>query len=83
MTLIKRSTKGSALTFDELDGNFTHLGHDGTYHSAGVRIGPPGTVLEMLAGHAKVAEAEGLVAARSNGRRSESAQPQARADRSS
>ena len=52
MTLIKRSTKGSALTFDELDGNFTHLGHDGTYHNAGVRIGPPGTVLEMLAGHA-------------------------------
>jgi hypothetical protein len=52
MTLTKRSTKGSALTFDELDGNFTHLGHDGTYHNAGVRIGPPGTVLEMLAGHA-------------------------------
>ena len=31
MTLTKRSTKGSALTFDELDGNFTHLGGDGTY----------------------------------------------------
>lgn len=52
MTLTKRSTKGSALTFDELDGNFTHLGHDGTYHNAGVRIGPPGTILEMLTGHA-------------------------------
>jgi len=31
MTLTKRSTKGSALTFDELDGNFTHLGGDGSY----------------------------------------------------
>ena len=52
MTLTKRSTKGSALTFDELDGNFTHLGGTGTYHNNGIRIGPPGTVLEMLAGHA-------------------------------
>ena len=54
MTLIKRSTKGSALTFDELDGNFTHLGHDGTYHNAGVRVGGyrSGQVIEMLTGHA-------------------------------
>lgn len=54
MTLIKRSTKGSALTFDELDGNFTHLGHDGTYHSAGVRVGGyrNGEIIEMLTGHA-------------------------------
>jgi len=51
MTLTKRSTKGSALTFDELDGNFTHLGHDGTYHSAGVRVGGyrPGQVIEVVA----------------------------------
>lgn len=50
MTLVKRSTKGSALTFDELDGNFTHLGHDGTYHSAGVRVGGyrTGQVIEEL-----------------------------------
>lgn len=54
MTLTKRSTKGSALTFDELDGNFTHLGHDGTYHSAGVRVGGyrNGEIIEMLTGHA-------------------------------
>ena len=31
MTLIKRTTKGTALTYSELDGNFTHLGGDGTY----------------------------------------------------
>jgi hypothetical protein len=31
MTLIKRSGKGSALTYEEMDGNFTHLGGDGTY----------------------------------------------------
>ena len=52
MTLTKRSTKGSALSYDEMDGNFTHLGGTGTYHNDGIRIGPPGTVLEMLAGHA-------------------------------
>ena len=54
MTLTKRSTKGSALTFDELDGNFTHLGHDGTYHNAGVRVGGyrNGEIIEMLTGHA-------------------------------
>ena len=54
MTLIKRSTKGSALTFDELDGNFTHLGGDGTYHSDGVRVGGyrNGEIIETLAGHA-------------------------------
>ena len=31
MTLTKRITKGSSLTYTELDGNFTHLGGDGTY----------------------------------------------------
>jgi hypothetical protein len=31
MALIKRSTKGTSLTFDEMDGNFTHLGGDGSY----------------------------------------------------
>ena len=31
MTLIKRSDKGEALTYEEMDGNFTHLGGDGTY----------------------------------------------------
>ena len=31
MTLIKRSDKGQALTYEEMDGNFTHLGGDGTY----------------------------------------------------
>ena len=31
MTLIKRADKGEALTYEELDGNFTHLGGDGTY----------------------------------------------------
>jgi len=35
-----------------MDGNFTHLGGDGSFHNAGVRVGPPGTILEMLAGHA-------------------------------
>jgi len=31
MSLIKRGDKGQALTYDELDGNFTHLGGDGSY----------------------------------------------------
>lgn len=31
MTLIKRSDKGQALTYEEMDGNFTHLGGDGSY----------------------------------------------------
>jgi len=31
MSLTKRSTKGSALTYNEMDDNFTHLGGDGTY----------------------------------------------------
>ena len=31
MALTKRGTKGTALTHDELDSNFTHLGGDGTY----------------------------------------------------
>ena len=31
MALTKRSTKGSALTHDEMDANLTHLGGDGTY----------------------------------------------------
>jgi len=31
MTLTKRATKGTALTYSELDGNFTHLGGDGSY----------------------------------------------------
>ena len=31
MALIKRSTKGTSLTFDEMDDNFTHLGGDGSY----------------------------------------------------
>ena len=31
MALTKRGTKGTALTHDELDANFTHLGGDGTY----------------------------------------------------
>jgi hypothetical protein len=31
MALIKRGNKGTALTHDELDGNFTHLGGDGSY----------------------------------------------------
>jgi len=31
MTLTKRSTKGSALTYTEMDDNFTHLGGDGSY----------------------------------------------------
>ena len=52
MTLTKRSSKGSALSYDEMDGNFTHLGGTGTYHNDGIRIGPSGTVLEMLTGHA-------------------------------
>ena len=50
MTLTKRSSKGSALSYDEMDGNFTHLGGTGTYHNDGIRIGPPGTVLEMVSG---------------------------------
>ena len=41
MTLTKRSSKGSALSYDEMDGNFTHLGGTGTYHNDGIRIGPP------------------------------------------
>lgn len=31
MTLIKRADKGQALTYEEMDGNFTHLGGDGSY----------------------------------------------------
>ena len=31
MTLTKRISKGSSLTYTELDGNFTHLGGAGTY----------------------------------------------------
>ena len=31
MALTKRSTKGTALTHNEMDANFTHLGGDGTY----------------------------------------------------
>jgi len=31
MALTKRSTKGTALTHDEMDANLTHLGGDGTY----------------------------------------------------
>ena len=31
MSLTKRSSKGSALTYTEMDDNFTHLGGDGTY----------------------------------------------------
>ena len=31
MAITKRGTKGTALTHDELDANFTHLGGDGTY----------------------------------------------------
>ena len=31
MALTKRSTKGTALTHEEMDANFTHLGGDGTY----------------------------------------------------
>ena len=31
MALTKRGTKGTALTHDELDANFTHLGGDGSY----------------------------------------------------
>ena len=51
MSLTKRSTKGSALTFSEMDENFTHLGGDGTYHNAGVRVGGyrPGQVIEVVA----------------------------------
>lgn len=48
MSLTKRSTKGSALTFSEMDENFTHLGGDGTYHNQGQRIGPTGVVIEEL-----------------------------------
>lgn len=52
MALTKRSVKGSALTYAELDGNFTHLGGDGTYHDGGMRVGGyrPGEVIEKLAG---------------------------------
>ena len=31
MALTKRSTKGTALTHEEMDANFTHLGGDGSY----------------------------------------------------
>ena len=31
MTLTKRLTKGSSLTYTEMDGNLTHLGGDGSY----------------------------------------------------
>ena len=31
MSLTKRSGKGSALTYNEMDDNFTHLGGDGSY----------------------------------------------------
>ena len=31
MSLTLRNTKGSKLTFTEMDDNFTHLGGDGTY----------------------------------------------------
>lgn len=38
MTLIKRSTKGSALSYDEMDGNFEYL------------YSRPGAIIEMLTG---------------------------------
>jgi hypothetical protein len=44
MTLIKRSEKGEALTYQEMDGNLTHLGGDGSY-VAPTTDGNPGQIL--------------------------------------
>lgn len=44
MTLIKRSEKGEALTYQEMDGNLTHLGGDGSY-VAPATDGNPGQIL--------------------------------------
>ena len=41
MTLIKRSSKGSALSYDEMDGNFEYL------------RSRPGAIIETLAGNCK------------------------------
>lgn len=50
MALTKRGDKGSALTYTELDDNFTHLGGDGSYHNGGVRVGGfrPGEIIESF-----------------------------------
>ena len=45
MTLIKRADKGQALTYEELDGNFTHLGGDGSYQFPATD-GTPNQVLQ-------------------------------------
>jgi len=44
MTLIKRADKGEALTYQEMDGNLTHLGGDGSY-VAPATDGNPGQIL--------------------------------------
>lgn len=45
MALIKRLNKGSHLTYQELDGNFTHLGGDGTYQFPDTAANSAGYVL--------------------------------------
>ncbi len=45
MTLTKRGTKGEALTHDELDANFTHLGGDGSYTFPATDYSTAGAVL--------------------------------------
>ena len=48
--MTQRATRGSGVAVDELDGNVTHLGHGGTSHNAGVRVGGyrPGQVIEVV-----------------------------------
>ena len=45
MALTKRGTKGTALTHDELDANFTHLGGDGSYTFPDTDYSTAGAVL--------------------------------------
>jgi len=45
MALTKRSTKGTALSHDELDANFTHLGGDGSYAFPDTDYSTAGAVL--------------------------------------
>jgi len=66
MALTKRGTKGTALTHDELDANFTHLGGDGTYVMP-TTDGTSGQVMSTNgSGQGSFTRLTGVTAARAN-----------------